>query len=247
MKSRSGVEVAGTKFDPRISPDRVKRLNSRQLQSYIQRLDSFVSRETQFVPDRQNKPMRGSLMNQYKSLETEYNRRVNTKFDDVKDIFLPSIGLTIGERMRAMIPEKQQFGNRAVNAPYAPPVRLSKNFDSEQGLKRMIQDMKKRLRTDFEMKQLKRSQREFGQMSNIIKRPDLVKDVSDLTPEEFGILWNYTNFATVSSLMYQIQMALLSSKEKPWHASQLEDAIDDARNVIRDIKAARNRKTNTRR
>jgi len=228
LKQTNEVKVGGTKYDPRRELKKLERYNARQLDAYVRELNSFMKRETQFVPDSQRRPMKGDQWKQYKELEKQYNNRATSEYSPLADIPLPHTGMTVGERMSMMTPDHPQAGNPSVNNPYKTVQRKPTNVAGAKKLNDLIKDLKKRLDSRFEAKELKRARDEFSQMMAKINMPDMEKAVNSLTPSDFKNLWYLTSFATDISIMYEVSMALISDKDKPWHSDVFDNAVADA-------------------
>ena len=227
-----GAEISGTKVDPRRDLAAIKRYNSVQLKAYIRELNAFTSRTTQFVSDAQGRPVASSLWAQYKSLEAQYNARVNREFDTVKDVYMPRWGMTVGERMAATTPDHRQMGSPAVNAPYAPPTRRPSNVASERALKRLIRDLETRLKPNWRNNQISEGRKQFEQLSSIVGDDKLLKAVRGLTNEQFSLLWNFTPFATAASFVYEVAKAHLSGKQRAFHTDAMQQFSKDTHALV---------------
>lgn len=225
LKRATGVEISGSAVDPRRDPKLVAKYNRRQLAAYERDLNSFVSRRTQYVPDAQGRPIKSKTWNEYKRSEAAYNAGVTERFGKVKDIPLPISGQTIGERMDAMTPEHRQAYNPAINAPYKPPTRKSKQIASEKALKKLTRQMKDRLDPRAEGRAARAARDQLKQMLDVINEPDLQAAVDKLTNGQFMTMWNYTQFATNISLNYDVKQRMMSGKEKPWYSEALKQAV----------------------
>jgi len=232
LKTERGVNLSGSKNDPRRDLGRIKTYNARQLRAYINDLNKFTSRSNQFVADAHGRPVPGSLWQQYKNLERQYNQRVESAFRRVADMPYPGGDWTIGERLASLQPRHPQVLSPAVNSLYNPPRRRPSNVVSERALRRLIGDMKERLKPGYFDKLIKNARDEYSQMSALLHQPDLDKAVANLTDEQFQVLWNYTSFATAESMKYEIAKDLLADKQKPWQTEYREQAIENAWELV---------------
>ena len=229
---RNGVDVSGTRLDVRRDPAKIAKYNTRQLDAYINQLNSFVDRKTQYVPDTFGRPMRKAVMDEYKSTERKINKIVNDAYDRIKNINLPGQNRTIDDRMEAITPRHKHAGN-AANAPYRPIVRQSKNFLSEKKLKQMIAKNKKKLQTDFLARDLKTDLRVIKEMSDTLKRPDIYRRVKALSPDQFNILFNFWGFIDKISLPYEVAKEdSKSGKSKEWFQPHLDRNLKEADRLI---------------
>ena len=71
-----------------------------------------------------------------------------------------------------------------------------------------------------------------------IRNTGLSKDFKTLTPEEFNVLWNYTNFAEVAAMDYVIRKSMYhDEKELAWYDVALDSQLREARARIAEIKS----------
>lgn len=217
LKHQGGAPISGTGLDPRREPAKLKTYNSRQLAAYVRKLDSFMDRGTQYVGLGSGDVIPKRDWEKYKKLERQYNNRVNKNFESIKDKKLPN-GRTIEEFMKLSTPDRRSARGVAVNAPYDPPVRVPQGVKNKKQLNKLIADMRKRVRTTHEEKQIKIAQSVFHQMSNKFSNAELDQKVSKLTPGQFRALWNYSTFAMDISFSYEQAKKMLTSDE---------DSLDD--------------------
>jgi len=237
LRTQKGVELTGTKIDPRRDPHLLKRYTTRQLKAYIAQLDSFVDRKTQFVGDARKRPLNPATWGEYAQLEKQYNAKVRAEFDRIAGLKLPHGDQTIGERMAMMTPTHRAAYDPAVNAPYSPPTRKPKNMASDRALRRLTADMRDRLSPSRQRRDTARDRDAFGKMAELINQPDLVKAVKGLSDAQFRVMWNYTGFATDISLSYEASKSMLTEKERPWHSEAMAIAVKDAHALIKWAKS----------
>lgn len=231
LKVSHDVEISGTEYDPRRDLSKLKRYTTSQLRGYLNDLNGFTSRETQFVGDYRRKPIPASSWQTYKALEAQYNRRVQAKFSQIADVFLPIEGMTVAQRRAMVTPLHPQMGDPAVNSPVELS-RLPRSVTSSKSLRVLIADMRKRLAPDYFTRLTQSGRNQFRSMVSILNEPELADAADTLSDEVFDLLWNYTNLATASSLFYQMSMAQLSDRERPYHSDIFDQSIRDARALI---------------
>lgn len=227
--NRNGVQLSGTKYDPRRDLERLKSYNAAQARAYINQLDKFVARETQFVQYANGEIDKASAWQTYKKLENAYNRRVNKAYDNVEDLPLPSAyddkgklvrpENTVGRRMKTKVADRRTSRGAAVNAVYDPPKRRATAVKNRKALKTLTDDMRKRVSGDLDLKAFETGQLVFGKMNNVIRDKDLDAMIKALSPKQFAILWKYTSFADDTTLNYIQAQKLLKTDE--------DNAMDD--------------------
>lgn len=239
LKSNWGVNLDDTGLDPRKSRDVIARLNSRQLEAQLTRLNQFQSRQTQFVGDSQGRPIAKTKFREYQKLVDKYNANVRKRYSKYDDIFLKSAGQTVKERRAMTKPVHRAASNPASNSPVEIAERRPQNIASPKALDKLIRDMKRKTEPNYHAKRIRKARKELRDMARGANAPEIHDMVKGLTDEQFDFLWNETNFANALSLVYELNQSTLSSKEKPWFANvihtQLKESmvmIDDARKVI---------------
>jgi len=240
IKAKEGITLTGTKDDPRKDPQSFKRMNAIQLRAHIAKQETFISRETQFVSGAKGTILTGSLWHQAETLIRAVNRKNATPYEAVKNVFLPSQGMTVDEFMGTK-PTHPVTGNPASRAPHLPITKSAKGIPNDRQLKKLIKDLQAKLATDYgdkviarERKTLGKFLKDIGKVSNI---KDISKDFRGLTPGQFAFMWNYTNFAAISSFDYEIAKSKLHD---PKSLSQFDNAfttqISEMRKIIKDVK-----------
>ena len=235
-----GVDVSGSSLDPRQDLGKIKKLNSKQLDAHIARLDKFVSRETSFVSGANKTPLTGSLWQQHQRLVAAVNKKNAKPYGNVKDIFLPSLGMTV-DQFQGTKPTHPVSGNPASRAPHLPIQRSSKGIPNDKQLKKLIKDLQAKLQPDYGDKIIRRERKTLGAFLKTIDKVSAVKDISKdfrgLSDAQFAFMWNYTNFAAISSFDYEIAKSKLHD---PKSLAQFDAAFDtqirEMRKIIKDVK-----------
>jgi len=241
LKSKGDVSISGTQYDPRVAPEKLKRYNSRQLDSYIAKLDAFVSRETQFVPGAKGRPM--PVAGKYgwgrvAKLQHQLNKDKAAHLAKIANIFLPSAGMTIGERVEMSTPKHPVTSPPASYAPHIPYTRTSKGVPNEKQLKKLAKELESKQGGKYFEQKYKSQMTAARKMIKGISNKALAKDFRSLNPEEFSLLWNYTNFAEVTSTDYVIRKSMMhDKKELAWYDISLDTQLREARKRIAEIKA----------
>lgn len=201
-----GVEIGGTSADPRRAIKNVGRYTEKQLRAYLRELDQFRSRSVQYLPaaSPQNR-ISAAAWREYKKLEREYNEIANRSQKQRDDVFLPSHGMTIGDRddlMRSMSP--RAGGQRR---PLDPIVREHKNIRDDKALQVLIRDMRKRVKPSYERSVVRQQKANAIVLAGESGSQRFASGVKGLTQKQFNILWNYTDFATMLSHYYETRNA----------------------------------------
>ncbi len=199
-----GVEVEGTNYDPRRSPEVTKRYTKAQLNRYLTELNAFTSRTTQytrlsngFVPTQE--------WREYKRPEAVYNRIGKRQYRGVEDMVLPS-GQTVAERdasMRPSNPKVRRAAGEASRRIYEPVNIRPEQVESPEALRKLIAFRKRQISRQYEPEVIARQRNEMRQMVEKIGDESIRKATESLTEDQFKILWNYGSFATDLSRDYE--------------------------------------------
>lgn len=196
-----GVNIAGTEFDPRRENAPIDRWRRSDLERYRNNLNQFQSRRNQFVPDAHSRPIPATEWRGYKRLEKRANVIADKNFDEIKDIYIPESGLTIGER------EKYFGGDNSpsdpvVNTPFKRVEREPDYITSRKTLAKLTKQMQKKIRPEFIQDFVKNGRAELAAMLEKAERPDIAAAAATLSDKQFHILWGYTGFADAVYLDY---------------------------------------------
>lgn len=221
---RAGVDIAGTEFDPRVSNDRIARLNTKQLNALIGRLDSFMSRKSQFVNLAQGIAPR-SEFNEYKKWERKYNKKAVELQKMAEGKETPFGEQNIQEN--DLIHHSYKF---LQNTPdfYRPVDRKSNYFFSRKGLQTLTANMKKRASKVYIHKTAVKIRKNIKAFDNGKKYNTL-----KLTDEQLILVWQYGGMADAYYEMY-------TNKEGTYEEDESPD-IEAQNNETDEMRTARRR------
>lgn len=226
IRRNTGVDIAGKADDPRKPLDVVKRYNTRQLRSYLAKLNAFQSRSIGFVAGAAGVPIPKSKWSEYKKLEAKYNATAVAHEARIADTFIPSKGITIRQAQSMIHPTA--VGD-VVNKPYAPVDRRSSHV---KDINALIRDMQRKNNQKFLPGEIKKSRGQLNDMLTSTGNVGLIGTAKKLTAHQFDTLWNYTNFATLVSLMYEMVKLTSTSTKDGWQNRVAEGAEDDIRELF---------------
>lgn len=208
IRSSNGAEVGGTEFDPRVSRDRIKHYNSRQLESYIRKQDKFLQRHIQFLPLYGGAPLPMNEWKQYQRAEREVNKQRAGKLAEVSDIVLPGQKAekwrkpkTIGDLAAEQGQSKLQYFE-STDSMTKPVKQENVTFTSRESVAKMRDFLKKQRTTSWQAEAGARSDYSATSMLGYLGSDTLNKKMEALSPDQLDTLWNYTSFAANLSLWY---------------------------------------------
>lgn len=221
-----GVEIGFSDLDPRRDLSRIKRYTEKQLRAYMSELETFRSRKVSYVATARGTPISGSKWREYKRLEREFNKRAERAYSRLSDTFLPSHGMTIGQRDELMRSDLPFAGGE--RRPFDPIERSVRWIASEKALDKLIKDMRNKVSPEYEQKTVSAQRRVSMKMSRDTGSREIRNALRGLSDDQFSVLWNYTNFPTLLSAKYE------STKEKSpdWLARVADDSNDEIGEMI---------------
>lgn len=199
-----GIEVEGTNYDPRRSPDASKRYTKAQLNRYLTELNAFTSRSTQYTR-LSNGFVTSQEWREYKRPEAIYNRIGKRQYGQVENMILPS-GQSVSERdasMRPSNPKVRRAAGEASRRVYEPVNIRPEQVESAAALRKLIAFRKKQISRQYEPEVIARQRQEMRNMVHKIGDSSISKATESLTDDQFKILWNYGSFATDLSRDYE--------------------------------------------
>lgn len=235
LKTQNGALVSGTKFDPRRAPKQHAKYTVRQLETYKEALQGFLSRGTQFVGDSHGRPIAKGTWMRYVQAEKRFARQVEDRFGGVKDL-KTSHGETLGERMAKMTPDHPTLSGAESRQFYRPAKRGPGNVKDERALEKLTRDLERKSDPNFFDKLTKRARGQFDAMADTVNEPKFKELASQLSDSQFAAAWHYGGLPNALGLSYEIMQKMLSDKEKPWHSKILADSMGEAYAILRRAK-----------
>lgn len=229
IRRNTGVDIAGKGEDPRRPLEVVKRYNKSQLNKYIGELNAFQSRGVGFVAGAGGVPIPKNKWNEYKKLERQYNALGVKHESRVADIFLPTAGMTLRERNATVHPRAV---GEVVNRPYSQVDREPTQIPGAKALDKIIRDMYKKTTKSYLPGEIKKSRKQLNDMLKTAGNGDMVARAKSLSDSQFDTLWNYTNFATLISLSYEMAKLRAADAKERWHDQVVEDSASDIRELF---------------
>ena len=208
-----GVEVSGSKDDPRRNLKFVDKYTRAQLNKYLKQLDTFVDRKTQFVPDARRRPIPIAKWKEYKKVEADYNKKVKAQFDKVKHIKLPN-QMTIEARNAMTNVAVPQMLNPSTNIKRSIN-RKSLSVSGERQLDILMMELKRRMTPQQRAKEAKRNRKIVIDMLHFMDDEESANRIAKLSTEQFEMLFDYSaDFMNALSLFYENSKKLAGTPTK---------------------------------
>lgn len=224
IRRNTGVDITGRAEDPRRDISVIKRYNKAQLNKYIGELNAFQSRSVGYVAGAGGVPIPKNKWQQYKRLERQYNALGVKHEAKVADIFLPTAGMTLRQRNAMIHPTAV---GEVVNRPYSQVDRVPSQIPGVKALDKILKDMERKTSKTYLPGEIKKSRKQLNDMLKTAGNGNMIARASKLSDAQFDTLWNYTNFATLVSLSYEMAKLRAADAKERWHDQVVEDAASD--------------------
>lgn len=253
-KQHDGLQLMGSRFDPRRETSRIDRYNTAQLQAQLARLNGFMDRRTQFVSGAHGVPMRKQEWERrVASLQRRANRAKRAMKNKYAGVFVDESGMTVAQRQATMDSDRKLAGNPAVQRPWTETNYEPKNVTGESSMRILEKALRKQIGKQYEADKIAEARKQAMQMLRGIKTvlpkrsnlragdedvtyPELKRALNNLTNGQFAAMFFGSTFATALSLEYELTQALLSGKHKAFHNDLMTAS---AAEVVRQINWAR--------
>ena len=202
IKSNTGAVVSGTNFDPRIPRSSFKKLNRRQLEVALKRVNDFVSRETQFVGLMDKTPLPRKTWVDFQAAREKQNQIANSVFDKIKDVKHPTQSSTVGQARAQRIPTSHpSAGNPSVNLDFGAPKISPGDVTSERAFKVLSKDAKRKSTTKYARAAIRAARLNFKliESGGMVHLNDRIRKLSD---NQFMALWSIKEFVDAQAIKY---------------------------------------------
>lgn len=195
IRNVAGAEIKGTSFDPRKPIGDISKMNSRQLSSYIKRLDKFQSRSNQFVGLAENEPAPRSEWNKFvksqgivDAVSQEYRRPIDaTPLPDQptgKHAFINTIGT-----QRAIMNQERLMKGMA-NGVFRQGLPEPWEIRGRKALSILMSTAQKQSARGYLENRIKKNRETVGEaLKKMGQFAEMQDEFDALTDYQFSILW----------------------------------------------------------
>jgi len=246
IRKSTGINLEGTQHDPRPKPESIARYTKAQVRAQMRKIDSFTNRDTAFVPGARGVPIPKVDWDNYKAAEKRVGAKARTEFDKVADIFIPHLGVTVGQRDRFNRTDRPRASGEASVRAFPVYQRDSKEIPSVQALRKLTDDLNRRTKPGYFTKYVKAQREVMSEMLKVIGDDRFQKQADALSDHQFNVLWNFEDLASRISERYEIMKAMASGRKDTQFYSQLdnnESVLDEIFNMAANLPRRAPRKT----
>lgn len=228
-RREKGINVAGSEYDPRKSPDAIERMNTSQLNSYIKRLNNFTSRDTQFISTGGG-PVSRRDWAKFKAAETKANTRSAIRAKRVGNLKLPIGDMTISEREASIFGDKRvkRADGSVINSPFPSWDHKPEQMNGPEALRQMQKAMMKQTSPERQRSNMRSWRGSALKMLEELGLQDMTLELEELTDKQFEALW-LGGFAHKLQPLYTIFKTRNAGRKSRWY----DDASSDQAEQIK--------------
>lgn len=189
IKRNTGAKISGSEFDPRVSPSQIRSMNGRQLNSYINRVNKFNDRKTQFVGLGRGVPVPRNEWNTYKANEARERILGEQHKSTIGDLYVEDYGSTV-QQLLDMRPQKTRVKvEKAVYGPYSDIEREPTEIPSRSALNTFIANQEKKFKPGYFRSKIKEGRENLTKALIAMGNDVWLEQVNRLTEYQFDALW----------------------------------------------------------
>lgn len=230
-----GVEIGGTRYDPRRNLGNVKKYTKKQLESYSASLSNFTSRNNGFERGQGGTPLSSSGVKAYRRTERAFNKRAESEYSRVADIAIPGRGMTVRQADMVDRPTNRlRAGGETVSRPFDIVKRNIMNVTGDKALNRLTKQLADKLKPQFKPKALRAQRAQFMDMLTTIGNIEQVNSAKELSDEQFNVLFNYhTELVNEISMDYEFTKMRATGTQEKFMERIHEDATDRINSTLK--------------
>lgn len=207
INKRSDADITGSSMDIRASASEINKMNARQLRSYINRGNQFLSSRVDYVQGNRGALIPRQLWDSYQRTERAFNREAGRRLAQYSDVVLPGERQTIGSREKDRRKDRR-MNNEAINRPIDAIHRDIEGIRSATHLAKLEQDLRRRLEPGYYEDSLQRARDTINKALTKMGEQDAIKEFAEMSDAELDMLWNYGGlpdsiFSRYESIMKQ--------------------------------------------
>lgn len=200
-----GVHIEPTQFNPLRDRPAVNTMNSRQLRSYLKRLNKFTSRSTQFEAGVDGAPLPRDMVREYQRLERRRNQQVGKHVATMSDVFIEPQGMTVAQREETILASSMNILRAGGNPQYRPYDYIQRDIEGipdANALRKLTAQIRRQSSKDFAHAAAAAQRRNHIEFLERHGAKAQAAAVRKLSVRQFDLLQNYTNYANLNQYRY---------------------------------------------
>ena len=185
IKSTTGAEIKGSRYDVSSTPEKISRYNEKQLRAYLDKGEKFMSRSNQYVSLSNNEPVPRSLAQKYESLQNKSYEKRSQDWAGIKDEKIRP-NLTAGELREGLSPTAQRDMKTGYGISRKIPLE---NVKGISGLKELMKFFRKTLTSKYVNEKRENNRASLITAFEYIGDYETLERVAGLSDKEFDTVW----------------------------------------------------------
>lgn len=210
VRRTTGANIAGTEYDPRKPHAAVNRMNSVQLRAYINKLNAFTSRGTQFVGLHGGAPVTRQEWNSFAVKQATIESMESAHDADIGRYKAMGSDETVGQARARLHPTAQGGRRGPLNSTSFSP----SDINGASALNRLDARLKKVMSPGYMQAQLKQGRSNVTEAFKQMGELSLIEKLHELSDYQFDVLWYGTRFAEVTFARYESEKERMEGNQK---------------------------------
>jgi len=230
--ANNGIFLSKSRHDPLRPATDVSTMNSRQLKSYINKLNAFVDRRNQYDSGLNGEPLSRKLVRQYKGLEAQRNANTSKHMSGMRDVMIEPLGMTVGQREDNIVASNFNILRAGGNPQYRPYDVVNRSISgipNEDALIKLIRHTEKQVGEKYARRAVIAQRRNHIKFLESHGALDQAKLVKKLSVRQYDILQNYTNYGNLNEFRY------IGGDGSAGSTARLDKIADDATDDIDEL------------
>ena len=239
LRGGYGVDITGTKYDPRVGDDRIGRMTTRQAEVAIDRLREFT--DSGNIGYYQGSD--GAIISRQAMLEVtyqtrRYNREIKEYRDSVGDVPVPWAGdnINAAEYYRDFVPKGMYLEDQAHYSLNERRLPTPTRYTSDSAARKIGADLKNSMLPSASRQRIVNARKQVSQMIDVIGDESLRDEVDALNDAQFWFMWTLdSSFADQFSLKYLEMKNRDDPKKSENYKYVMAQAADNATNRLEEM------------
>lgn len=210
IRRSTGANIAGSEFDPRKPHAAVQRMNSRQLRAYINRLNAFTDRSTQFVALNGGAPAPRKAWESFASKQSAIEQMELSHERDIGRYKAMGSDESVAQARARLHPTAQGGRRGPLNSTSFEPG----DINNLSALNKLDARLKKVMSPGYMQKQLKQGRHNVIEALKQMGELGLIEKLHSLTDYQFDVLWYGSRFAETVFLRYENEKERMEGNQK---------------------------------
>lgn len=240
VQRSKGISLAGTNIDPRKEVGHENKLNLKQAQTYLSKLDTFASRNTQFEKGKKGKIIDGVTWHRIEHLTSRLEKKVQAEKEALAqyhpmmtaqdESIVPNPDMTVRDKRDNLAKKPTAISDKY--SYYSVYRKTPQQFEDNEKLELLRINLIEQLSPQYIGKKRKQAREHVMKALITMGELDIMEGMHALSNKQFDILWADPEFRDTLFMKYGYMQA--QEKKSPKERRR-DAAVDAASGRIRDM------------